>query len=250
MEGYDPDYLSDVLIQSGFTGKVISIGEEEDEEALKNLTKYLQDENSAVGILDSVAAISPIAEQKGEFGEAHMGRRAFLVAQLNRRFIKITREAKEPKSIFMINHEYPKIGGLGKTYPGGNVKEYLATITISIKRVWRKGGYDTFPDGSYVLKGTVIKNRWGISGREFHLFVLSGKGAHKGLTALYDALQLGLVDRGKVIKINDQSFGYLKDVINEAQQGNEEFFTPFYEVLKEHGTENMNINGDEENEVD
>jgi len=201
------------------------------------LTKYLQEETSAIGILDSVAAISPVAEQKGDLGEANMGRRAFLMAQLNRRLIKISREAEEPKSIFMINHEYPKVGGMGKTSPGGQVKEFLCSMTVSVKRVWRKGGYDTFPDGSYVIHGKVNKNRWGIVGREFYLFVLSGKGIHKGLTAMYDALQLSLVQRGKVIKINDQSFGYLRDVINQAQMGNEEFFTPFYEALENYGTE-------------
>ena len=65
----------------------------------------------------------------------------------------------------------------------------------------------------------------------FLLFVLSGKGIHRGLTAVVDCLELGLAESQKVIKIGDTSFGYLKNITEEAQAGNEDFFQPFIDLL-------------------
>jgi hypothetical protein len=91
---------------------------------------------------------------------------------------------------------------------------------------------EDFPDGSYVLEGKVVKNRWGYRDRIFYIFMLAGKGIHKGLTAMYDGIILGKVERKKSIKIGETNMGFLKNIIEKAQEGNEEYFQPFYDVLK------------------
>jgi hypothetical protein len=154
-----------------------------------------------------------------------------ILAQFTRKCLKLLRKPEAP-TIFMINHEYPRIGGMGSNTPGGEVKKYLASMRVKVKRVWFKGKYEEYPDGSYVINGKVIKNRWGYKDRDFHLFVLAGKGIHKGLTAMYDGMRLDLVGRKRVVTIGEQKFGYLKNIVQEAQNGNEEFFEPFYEVLR------------------
>ena len=174
-----------------------------------------------------------------------MGRRAFLVAQFARKGLKLLREP-DPRTIFMINHAYPVIGGRGLTSPGGEVKKYLASIRIQVKRKYVSGGYEEYPDGSYVILGQVVKNRWGLKDRTFHLFVLSGKGISKELTAVYDCLVMKLAKKDRVIKIGDQSFGYLKNIVDEARVGNTDFFQPFFELLSQH-TEETEIIEDQEN---
>src|SRR4030042_5012024 len=74
LEGFDPNFLRVVLANSGFNGNIFCIEEEEDEVVLDTLLKKLKDEQYGVGILDSIGAISPIAEEEGEIGEANMGR--------------------------------------------------------------------------------------------------------------------------------------------------------------------------------
>ena len=230
-EGFDPKFLETVLATSGFDSNIYCIQEEDDEDALDKLLSSLREKKYGVGILDSIGAISPVSEAEGELGEANMGRRAFLMAQFSRKALKIMR-SDDSKTIFMINHAYPKIGGRGLDTPGGEVKKYLASIRIAIKRKYIKGKYEEFPDGSYIIEGTVVKNRWGLKDKVFNLFVLSGKGIHLGLTAMYDAINLGLVTRGKTIKIDERSFGTMKEVVRQAHDGNDDFFNPFIEIVK------------------
>ncbi len=231
LEGFDPDFLVVVLENSGFSGDVQYIQREDDEEVLDELVSALR-RTKGVGILDSIGAISPISEQKGAIGEANMGRRAMILAQFTRKCLKLLRKPDAP-TIFMINHEYPRIGGLGSDTPGGQVKKYLASMRVKVKRVYYKNKYAEYPDGSYVIEGKVVKNRWGYKGRTFWLFVLAGKGISKGMTAIYDASRLELLtlDRN-IVKIGDTSFGHIKKLIQEAQDGNEEPFEVFYELLR------------------
>ena len=107
-----------------------------------------------------------------------------------------------------------------------------------MKRRYVKSGWQEYPDGSYVIEGKVVKNRWGLRLLPFLLFVLSGKGVHKGMTTMFDCIEEGLATSKNVVKIGDKSYGRLKPIIDKAQEGDEEFFQPFYDLLK----------GDNENE--
>jgi hypothetical protein len=108
-------------------------------------------------------------------------------------------------------------------------------MRIQVKRVYYKKKYAEYPDGSYVIEGKVIKNRWGFKDRVFWLFVLAGKGIHKGLTALYDGYRLNLVGINRnVVSIGDTSYGRLGNITKKAQAGDDEFFEPFFEVLKQY----------------
>lgn len=251
-EGFDPKFLQSVLVNSGFTGNINCIQRKEDEDALDTLIEYLQKPEYGVGILDSVGAISPVSEQEGELGEANMGRRAFLMAQFVRKALHLMR-SEDTKTIFMINHAYPKIGGRGKETPGGEVKKYLASIRIEVKRKYVRGGYEEYPDGSYVIEGNVVKNRWGLKDKAFNLFVLSGRGIHFGLTAMYDGMELGIVKRpdkkSHGIHIGDMNFGSTKQVIMKAHEGDDKFFEPFVYAVNESYEEIVSMNAEEEDEL-
>ena len=240
LEDFDPAFLSTVLETVGFTGEVNSVFADEDEDTLDLLIKDLW-EDYCVGIVDAVGAISPLSERGGSLGEANMGRRAKIMAQFSRKAMFCLRSQEAPKSVFLINHQHPRLGGRGYTAPGGETKKYLSSISIQIKRRWIGTKEETFPDGSYVIEGVVKKNKWGHKDRKFHLFVLAGKGIHVGLTAMYDAIELGLVDRKRTIKIDKKSFGYLKDCVAQAQEGNEKFFEPFIKLLEKNESNDEKI---------
>lgn len=232
LEGFDPDFLLDVLNFQGFEGNIYPSPKDMDEDILMEIIEKLKTPEYSIGILDSIGAISPIAEQEGDLGSANMGRRALLMAQFTRKCLPLVREPDSEITIFMINHWYPVIGGRGWQSPGGEIKKYLAAVRILLKRK------EECSFGSYVLEGKVVKNRYGYKNRLFYVFVLAGKGIHQGLSWLYDGILLEKVSRKKVIKIGDNSFGYFKAIIEQAQDGNDEFFEPFREALYETTEEN------------
>lgn len=226
VEGFNPKYTSMILSSTGFTGNVISCNGQTDEQSLDNLVEAMF-ENCNIGILDSIGAISPISEQSGDLGEANMGRRAKLLAQLSRKTVHMMNSCKEPKIIMMSNHLNPIIGGRGAIAPGGVTKDYLSSVRIRVKRK------EEFPDGSYVIEGKVGKNRYGYCGRIFHLFVLVGYGVHQGLTSMYEGMLAGVVTRKSFVKIGEENFGRLKDIITiKSREADQSFFQPFSDALK------------------
>ena len=233
LEGFDPKLLRGILTGVRFSGTLHSILEEKDEETLDALIEDLW-KDYAVGIVDAVGMISPLSEREGAVGEANMGRRARIMSQFSRKSLYMLRANEEPKCVFLVNHYHPNLGGYGMTAPGGKTKEYASNVRVLLSRVKWQSKDRTLPEGSYVIKGKVKKNKWGYEGREFFLFMLAGKGIHKGLTALWDAKHLKRVKINKgIIKIGDDNYTNTKEALAKAHEGDEEFFQPFIDLLKE-----------------
>jgi RecA/RadA recombinase len=227
-EGFDPEFLRSVLSTIGFEGTVNTLREHEDEDQLGELITLLKSDDYSIGIIDSIGAISPISETEGDLGEANMGRRAMIMAQFTRKAMKMLRFT-DGNTILAVNHWYPRIGSRGYQSPGGEVKNYLFSVRILLKRKHE------FLDGSYILEGTVRKNRWGYKDKVFYVFILAGRGLHKGLTALWDCVLLDKAKYGKggYVKIEKENMGRLSALAKKAKEGNDEIFEPFMELLNE-----------------
>ena len=230
-EGFDDVFLTQVANTQGFDGKIYIISDPDDATQLDDLVKYMT-KSSCVGIIDSIGAIAPMAESTGELGEANMGKRAFLMAQFSRKIIKLIRFNPD-KTVLMVNHWYPRLGGYGFDTPGGEAKKYLASVRIKLQR-----GKDGFPDKSYTLIGTVVKNRWGYQDNVFQVFMLAGFGLHAGMTALWDCLTLKLIRRNKGRLFHEkEDLGLLGHFAKSAKQGQNEVFDLFYRLLEGHNAE-------------
>lgn len=226
LEDFDSSFLLRLMNSVDYSGNIHVLDGKRDEDILYGVVDYLHKSDYAMGIVDSLGAISPISEQEGDIGEANMGRRAMAVAQFTRKCLPLLRPDESIKTVFLLNHYYPMIGSRGYTTPAGEVKKFITTVRILLKR------QEEFPDGSYVLKGEIKKNRWGYEDREFYVFMLVGRGLHKGLSAMWDGIMTGKVSRKTVIKIDGENLGRISEIVKKAKSGDEEFFTPFYEVLK------------------
>lgn len=239
LEGFDPIFLMDVLQNVAFDGELQYLQRPEDEDAMDLLVSTVGDKkkNFGIGILDSIGAISPIAEAEGDLGEANMGKRAKLVGQFFRKSTKVIRDYKNKntdKTFIAINHQLPVLGGRGTYTPGGLAKEYLTGIRIQLKIAYAKNKWEIFPDSSYVIEGKVVKNKLGMKSRIFHLFMLNGKGVHKGLTWMYDGWVNKVVTRDSFIgnvKVGDKQIGKMKEIVTKAHDGEEEFFHVFRDAL-------------------
>jgi RecA/RadA recombinase len=224
-ETFDPMYMKGLLDNMGYDGNIyIALGDT-DEKIIDNFTGKLWEEGYSVGIIDSIGAISPVAEVQGSIGDANMGARARLAARVSRRSIHIARMTKKPMIVLMTNHMLPILGmGKGTTTPGGKVKGFMAGAQIKLSRK------ENYEDGSYWLCGKVEKHRFGYDKHLFYLFVLAGFGIHAGLTAVRDCIILGLAKEERTIKLGDKSFGYFKGMIENNLDNN--LFQPFVEALK------------------
>jgi recombination protein RecA len=237
-ERFDPETLNDVLESQGFTdGTLRYINEEEDEEALGKLLTALRDDGFRVGIVDSIGAISPIAELSGDLGEANMGRRARLMGPFIRKATHIMkRRGLEGNDaiVFTINHQHPAMGSrtYGTTTPGGETLKYLYAVRMNIKRKWITKSLSAFPDGSYVIEGKIIKNAFGYRDRMFWLTVLAGSGIHQGLTAMWDCIELKEASfKSGIVQLGSEKWR-IKRLVDAAHEGNTEIFIPFVETLQ------------------
>ncbi len=243
IEEIDIGLLQSIADAQGFDGEIHIWMEKEDEKTIDKLLEDIHNQETKVGIIDSIGAISPIAELEADStADINMGRRAMLVAKLSRGISHAKRFEETPLTFFMVSHMHAIIGSRGTETSGGKVKGYLSKVRIRLKRdeAFEK-------DGSYVLEGTVEKLSYGPRGRTFKVFCLAGQGLHKGLSTIIDCETLKLSKRENgVIKMDGKSYGRITKLIEDAHNKDVDF-SPFFEALKG-STNNTASNNEEEKE--
>ena len=246
LEILDPDYVIASLEHSGFDGTLNFIGMRDTknkrrshESMIQELQSNLELDDVSCGILDSVGAIVPIAEDEGEIGEANMGRRAKAVSQMSRKTILTLRDLLYPKNLYIVNHVLSVLGGRGHTTPGGEAVKYLGAIRMML---WQDELITNSKDvvTAFVTKGQVEKLRYGAKGRKFQFVVIPGYGVSAELTALVDCVELGIASRKSVVKIGNTSVGYLSKLVDSAKSGYSKTFEPFFEALEKYKTSEVN----------
>jgi len=244
LEGLDIDYLKQAIGVSGFKGKVHLIDSVEKgrarqhpamlQESVENLYK---NEETRVAILDSVGAFVSDAEGAGDIGEAFMGRRAFNLAQYARRSVNYLNNKPTPANVIFINHTHSVLSGHGNVTAGGDTLKFLAAVRLSL---WQKeivkSGEDVL---GYRVAGQVDKLRYGGKGKKFSYVIVPEYGVSKELSALYDASDLGLIDRGAVVKVDGKSIGYISKLFEYAVNGNKTKFDSVFEKIEKYKEEHV-----------
>lgn len=253
LEPQDESVVGNVLSNTGYSAPFYWINypknakgsvDDRDEMLLQELLYKINDNPPCLGLLDSIASLSSMAEKEGDLGDANMGRRAYPMAQFVRRASKLLGKHDLESCIIMNNHLYEKMGAIGPakqfTSPGGRVKEFERSLAIRLKipyveyissgesRV--KGEWQEL--GAWILEGEVRKNRAGRPGTKFQVFIYGGRCVHDGMTSLIDCLASGLakIKAGKVV-MDGTDYGLLKKII-EKERDNPDFFRPFYNELR------------------
>lgn len=244
LELLDTDYLKKAVGMSGFKGKIRIMDLTDPkgkyhshEDVMTQMVRSLESD-SGVAILDSVGAIQPIAEAAGDFGEAFVGKRAKLVAQVSRALSGALRLKDEEGAAIVINHTHQIIGGRGHTTAGGETLKYLASVRLMI---WTQeiimDTAEEKPIG-FVVAGQVEKLRYGGRNRRFNYYIVPNLGVHPGVSAMFDCFELGLAAREKTVKLEGKSMGYLKkDLLEYAMSGKNRKFEPFQEALAKYESE-------------
>lgn len=258
LEGADQKYIKTIMENTGLDGDVLLIDgtdakkkERPHEEMLQETALSLYDENVGAVILDSFGAVIPTGEKEGDFGEAFMGKRAKLIAQVCRDFINSLRNKNKPSVAIVISHVHAVMGGRGHQTIGGETPKFLSAMRIMMwpKETLTTTEEDMTPLGFYV-NGKIEKLRYGGRGREFGFYIVPGYGVHVGASAMFDCFELGLAERSTTVKINGKSLGYLKkDLLTYAAEGKQRKFDPFVDALSSYEKELLTTVSVEESKI-
>ncbi|MCG8200996.1 DNA recombination/repair protein RecA, partial [Brenneria goodwinii] len=105
-------------------------------------------------VVDSVAALTPEAEIKGEIGDSHVGLQARLMSQALRKITSAVNNSKT--TVIFINQLREKVGvffGSPETTSGGKALKFYASMRIDVRRTGSEKG----SDGSEILNKVKVK---------------------------------------------------------------------------------------------
>ncbi len=106
------------------------------EQAL-DITEMLIKSNAVdIIVIDSVAALVPAAEVKGEMGAIHVGLQARMMSQAMRKLTSVISKSKT--CLIFINQIRMKIGvmfGNPETTPGGNALKFYSSVRLDVRRI-------------------------------------------------------------------------------------------------------------------
>lgn len=106
------------------------------EQALKIAEQCIQSGEVQLVVVDSVAALVPLAEIEGEIGDRVMGSQARLMSQAMRRLTPML--AQQDATVIFTNQIREKLGvmfGSPETTPGGRALRFFASIRLETRRV-------------------------------------------------------------------------------------------------------------------
>jgi RecA/RadA recombinase len=238
--GFEKEYVRSVLITAGFGGRfrLLSMIDDKDvprfhEDVVQELADSL-DADADAAVLDSVGAVTPIAEVKGDLSDAIIGRRAKLMASLTRR--ALTRLMYENKIFIAINHQHSIIGGHGFWTPGGDTLKYGASVRLRMRA--KEYG---LPTGAILTEAVVTKLRYGGTRSDSQALIcgIPDFGISPEMSVVFEALQAKAATSSSKSKMSDGTYitvGKEKfkaiDLFNSAINRDRDVFKPFYDAME------------------
>ncbi|MCH7907730.1 MAG: recombinase RecA [Chloroflexi bacterium] len=177
------------------------------EQALE-ITDYLVRSGALdVIVIDSVAALVPLAEQEGEMGDTHMGLQARLMSQALRKLTGSV--ARTSTTLIFINQLREKIGvvfGNPEVTPGGRALKFYASVRIDLRRIEAiKSGTDIIGNR---VRARVVKNKVAAPFRVAELEFLFKEGISKEGALLDLGVEYGILKKsGSFFSFGDTRLG-------------------------------------------
>ena len=177
-------------------------------------------------VIDSVAALVPEAEIRGEMGDSHVGLQARLMSQAMRKLSGVL--SKSQCIAIFINQIREKVGvmfGNPETTPGGRALKFYASIRLEIRRGEQiKEGTDFIGNQAKVK---VVKNKVAAPFRTCVIDIMFGKGISK-VGEVVD-----LAAENEIIKKSGSWFAYKDQKIGQGRENAKLFLENNPDIFKE-----------------
>ncbi len=177
-------------------------------------------------VIDSVAALVPEAEIKGDMGDSHVGLQARLMSQALR---KITGGLNQTKTTaIFINQLREKIGvffGSPETTAGGKALKFYASVRLDIRRI------ETLKDGTDAVgnrtRVKVVKNKMAPPFKQAEFDILYGTGISR---------EGSLIDFGvdnEIVKKSGSWYTYDGDQLGQGKENARNFLINNPDIAQE-----------------
>jgi recombination protein RecA len=196
------------------------------EKALDIVETLIKSETMSLIIVDSVAALAPEAELKGESGNSFMGLQARMMGQAMRKQSAII--SKTNTTVIYINQLREKVGviyGSPEVTPGGKALKYFASIRIDIRRT------EFIKENNNILgirtNAKIVKSKISSPFKVASFDIVYGRGISKIGEILDLAVELDLIEK------NGSWFSYQKENIAQGKEKAKEFLIKNKKIAEE-----------------
>ncbi len=183
-------------------------------------------------VIDSVAALVPEAEIRGEMGDSHVGLQARLMSQAMR---KLSGALSKSKCIaIFINQIREKVGvmfGNPETTPGGRALKFYSSVRLEIRRGEQiKEGTDIVGNKARVK---VVKNKVAAPFKTCELDIVFGKGISKTGEIVDIGVEMDIIKKsGSWYSYNDAKVGQGRENVKKYLEENPEVYEEIYQQIK------------------
>lgn len=183
-------------------------------------------------VIDSVAALVPEAEIRGEMGDSHVGLQARLMSQAMR---KLSGALSKSKCIaIFINQIREKVGvmfGNPETTPGGRALKFYASVRLEIRRG------DQIKEGNDIVgnkaKVKVVKNKVAAPFKTSEVDLIFGKGISKTGEIVDLASDMEILKKsGAWYAYKDAKVGQGRENVKKYLEENPEIYEEIYAAVK------------------
>ena len=177
-------------------------------------------------VIDSVAALVPEAEIRGDMGSSHVGLQARLMSQAMRKLSGVINKS-QTIAIF-INQIREKVGvmfGNPETTPGGRALKFYSSVRLEIRRGEQlKQGTDVVGNKARVK---VVKNKVAPPFKTLELDIVYGE----GISQVGELIDLAVEE--DILNKSGSWFAYEGDKIGQGRENAKKYLKENEETLKE-----------------
>jgi recombination protein RecA len=203
------------------------------EQALEIAEALIRSGAIDVLVIDSVAALVPEAEIRGEMGDSHVGLQARLMSQAMR---KLSGALSKSKCIaIFINQIREKVGimfGNPETTPGGRALKFYSSVRLEIRRG------EQIKDGNDIVgsrtKIKVVKNKVASPFKTCEVDIIFGKGISKTGEIVDIGTELEILNKsGSWYAYKDAKIGQGRENVKKYLEENPEIYEQIYSEIKQ-----------------
>lgn len=203
------------------------------EQALEIAEALIRSGALDVVVIDSVAALVPEAEIRGEMGDSHVGLQARLMSQAMR---KLSGALSKSRCIaIFINQIREKVGvmfGNPETTPGGRALKFYSSVRLEIRRGEQiKEGTDITGN---VARIKVVKNKVAAPFKTCNVDIVFGKGISREGEVVDLGVEYEIINKsGSWYAYNNQKIGQGRENVKKYLVENPEMFAEITDLIRQ-----------------